>query len=186
MSLPPSPLPLLPAPCQTIEFCAHYGLKVGRKPSVLLVRGGMARPEEPLPLRRSPYLVEAKNETCFGEVVYGSPLPPPPTLPPPYCSFTRSREAPPGAREATPPPTCTNEVPEHGPGLNTWVMDSACTSPSVGFGCCDVRLRRGSGPEGNASGCFGVSTGGVSVCACVCVCVRVRVYVSIYVCVSAG
>ncbi len=88
---------------QAIKFCTHYGLTVTRKPSIVLQRGGLTPPEEPLPLMRSPHLVEGKSDRCLGEVVYGSLLPPPPTLPPPYCSFTRLVETG-DVREPHPPP----------------------------------------------------------------------------------
>ena len=93
---------------QAGEFCAEFQLVVSEKAVEFVREFYLQNPAEAIPRKRSPHLVDIKNTKSLGECVNGGPLPPPP-IHTPYSSFSpgaqlRSREPSPLPAPPTAPP----------------------------------------------------------------------------------
>lgn len=114
------------SPSQAGEFCSEFELVVSDK-MVEFVRSTLKDPNEAIPKRKAPHLVDSKNTKCLGEVVNGGPLPPPPVHTP-YSSFSpgtqlASRE--PSPYPQAPPPAVTYSTEDIVGSVNDIVREVA-------------------------------------------------------------
>ena len=96
------------------------------------VRLSLPNPAEAIPRKRSPHLIDVKNTKSLGECVNGGPLPPPP-IHTPYSSFSpgaqlRSREPSPlPAPPTAPPPQPTYSIIDMATAVNG-IVDEVVTN----------------------------------------------------------